>query len=121
MFYLPGSHPKHRAVASVPAAAAAPPDDNNAKDNNNGNDDDNGNNNMDLPRDNNKTEFAKDNNNDHDDDNGKDNVDLPRYDNKMELPLPGRLVIDIAGIAPVIVGANAESTMCTVVKFSMLT
>ncbi len=31
--------------------------------------------------------------------NDNDDVDLPRDDNKMELPHPGRLVIDIAGIA----------------------
>ena len=52
----------------MPAAAAAPPDDDDAKD---------------------------DNNNDDDDNSNKD-VDFPRDDNKMELPLPGRLVIDIA-------------------------
>ena len=64
-------HPKRRAVASVPAAVVAPPDNNNAKDNNN-----------------------NDNN-----DNGDNDVDLPRDDNKVELPHPGHLVIDIAGIA----------------------
>jgi hypothetical protein len=109
---------------------------------------------------------AKDNNNNNDDDNGNDDVDFLRDDNKMELPLPGRLVIDIAvasvpaaetttktmmmtmatmmwifrvsttrwscrfldvlsltllGLLRVIVGANAESTMCAVVKFLMLT
>ena len=53
----------------MPAAAAAPPDNDDAKDNNNDNDDD---------------------------DKGKDDVDLPRDNNKMELPLTGRLVIDIA-------------------------
>ena len=68
---LPGRLVIDIAVASVPAAAAAPPDDNN----------------------------AKDDNSDNDDDNGNGDVDLPRNDTKMELPLPGRLVIDIVGIA----------------------
>jgi hypothetical protein len=68
---LPGPLGIDIAVASVPTAAEAPPDNDDAKDDNNNNDDDNANN----------------------------NVDLPRDDNKMELLLPGRLVIDIAGIA----------------------
>ena len=119
-------HPKHRAVASVPAAAMAPPDNDNAKDNNNDDDDDNGDDDVDLPRDDNKMELplpgrldidiavasvpaaaaaplddndAKDDNNNDDDDNGNDDVDFPCDNNKMELSLPGRLVIDIAGIA----------------------
>ncbi len=47
-------HPKHRAVASMPAAAVVPPDDDYAKDQNNNNDDDNGNDDVDLQRDDNK-------------------------------------------------------------------
>jgi hypothetical protein len=86
-------HPKRRAVASVPAAAAAPPDNDN----------------------------AKDNNNNHDDDNGNNDVDLPRDDNKVELPILDVLSLIMPGLLLVIVGANAESTMCAVVKFSMLT
>ena len=46
--HMPGTHPKRRAVASVPAPAAALPDNNDAKDNNNDNCD-NDNNNVDLP------------------------------------------------------------------------
>ena len=49
-------HPKHREVASVPAAAAALLGDEDAKDNNNDYDDDSNNDDVELPHDDNKVD-----------------------------------------------------------------
>jgi hypothetical protein len=87
-------HPKHRAVASVPAAAAALPDNDDAKDDNNDNDDN---------------------------DNDNNDVDLPRDDNKMELSLPGHLVIDIAvASVPAAAAAPLDETMLKTTTTTMM-